>query len=70
MSSIEERKKMIVNAIRKLEDQMVRLKYCEADCDTARMNLEAEIDGLRNHWQDARSLLVALNEEELTQEVA
>jgi hypothetical protein len=65
-----ERKKMIVNAIRKLEDQMVRLKYCEADCDQSRMHLEAEIDGLRNHWQDARSLLVALNEEELTQDAA
>jgi hypothetical protein len=63
--SIEDRKKMIVNAIRKLEDQMVRLKYCEADCRQSRMHQEAEIDNLRNHWQDARSLLVALNEEEL-----
>ncbi len=60
-----ERKKMLINTIRKLENKMVCLRYCEADCDQSRMNVEAEIDSLRLHWQDARTMLVVATEEEL-----
>ncbi len=63
--TIQEKKLMIIGAIEKLETNMVRLEYCEADCEKAMLEKELELDGLRLNWQDARSALVLITKEEL-----
>lgn len=61
----EERKKMIVKAIRMIEDRLLCLRYCEYDGAMDHQERESEIETLQNHLHCAHSVLVILNEEEL-----
>jgi hypothetical protein len=63
--TICERKLMIVGAIRKLEDRLCALKYCEYDGVKTLGERDAEIEVLQEHLRCAHAVLVLINEEEL-----
>lgn len=60
-----ERKTMVVNVIRTLEDEMAALKYCEYDGVKPSLEREEELNNLRTHWNTARTVLVIICENEL-----
>lgn len=62
-----ERKKLIVGTIEKLENKLVILQYCEADCDKSRHQREQEIEVLQGHLHGAHNILFTINKEELEQ---
>lgn len=59
-----ERKKMIVGAIRKLEDNLCAIKYAY-DGVKSPSEREEEMERLQRHLHSAHSVLVLINEEEL-----
>ncbi len=60
---VNERKQMIVNAIRMLEDKLVALQYY--DGIKSREERDAEIEVLQGHLHCGHSVLVMINEEEI-----
>ncbi len=60
-----ERRKMVVNAIRRLEDKLCSLKHCEYDGAMSFREREEEAVTLQKHLRCAHSVLVMLNEEDL-----
>lgn len=62
--TLDDRKRMIVGAIRKLEDQLISLRFCEYDGAKTKLEREDEIYTLQKHLCCAHNVLVMLNEEE------
>lgn len=61
----QERKRMMILTIRKLEDKLVSLAHCEYDGSKPYEERLGEIETLQGHLHCAHSVLVLINEEEL-----
>ena len=63
--TLQERKVILLKVIRKLEDRLVSLRYCEYDGAKPREQRDAEIEVLQGHLRSAHSALALTVEEEL-----
>lgn len=62
---LHERKLIVINAIRRLEDKLCSLRYCEYDGEQSPAERTTQIEELQKHLHCAHSVLVLLNEEEM-----